>query len=77
MLSNPKKLDEIYLKSNHLLVSKVEVFLRAITRQFIFGNFSNESKSFVFEIESFTNIEDNQIGIIDYRQLENHERIKR
>ncbi|MEO9965053.1 MAG: hypothetical protein ABJF11_04645 [Reichenbachiella sp.] len=77
MLGDPKKLDEIYLKSNHLLVSKIEVFLRAITRQFIFGDFSSDSKRFVFEIESFTKIEDNQIGTIDYRRFENHERIKR
>ncbi|MBN2818509.1 MAG: hypothetical protein JXP36_06050 [Bacteroidales bacterium] len=76
-LSDLKQLDDIYLKSNHLLVSKIEVFIRAITRQFIFGNFSNESKTFVFEIESFTNIEDNQIGTIDYRLFENHERINR
>lgn len=77
MLSNPVMLDEIYRKSGELLVSKIELFLRAITRQFIFGEFSSNSKSFLFEIESFTDIEDDQIGKTDYRQLNNHERIKR
>lgn len=77
LLGEPKKLDDIYKKSNHLLVSKIELFLRAIARQFIFGDFSSDSKIFVLEIESFTDIDDNQIGTIDYRQFENHERIKR
>jgi hypothetical protein len=70
-------LDGIYEKGNELLVSKLEEFLRAITRQFIFGNFSSESKTFVFQIESFTNIKDEQIGKTDYRTLKNDERIKR
>ena len=70
-------LDGIYEKANELLVSKLEEFLRAITRQFIFGNFSSESKTFVFQIESFTNIKDDQIGKTDYRVLKNDERIKR
>jgi len=70
-------LDSIYEKGNELLVSKLEEFLRAITRQFIFGNFSSESKTFVFQIESFTNIKDEQIGKTDYRILKNDERIKR
>ena len=70
-------LDSIYEKANELLVSKIEQFLRAITRQFIFGDFSSESKTFVFQIESFTNIKDEHIGKTDYRILKNDERIKR
>lgn len=77
ILSKPQKLDELYSKSNELLVYKIELFLRAITRQFIFGNFSSESKVYLFEIEAFSDIEDNQIGKTDYRKLLNHERIKR
>ncbi|MDQ1773062.1 hypothetical protein GQR60_19950 [Labilibaculum sp. A4] len=77
MLSNPKKIEKLYLKSNELLVSKLELFLRAITRQFIFGNFSSESNAYLFEIEAFSDIEDSQIGKTDYRQFQNHEKIKR
>ena len=76
-LGNIDLLDGIYEKGNELLVSKLEQFFRAITRQFIFGNFSSESKTFVFQIESFTNIKDEQIGKTDYRILKNDERIKR
>lgn len=76
-LGNFDLLEEMYQKGNELLVSKLEIFLRAITRQFIFGNFSSESKTFVFQIESFTNMKDEQIGKTDYRILKNDERIKR
>lgn len=75
-LGNIDLLDDLYIKGNELLVSKLELFLRAITRQFIFGNFSSESKTFVFQIESFTNIKDEQIGKTDYRILKIDERIK-
>ena len=77
MLEQPKLLDNIYKKSSELLVSKIELFLRAITRQFIFGNFSGDSKTYLFQIESFTDIEDKQIGKTDYRKFQNHETIKR
>ena len=77
MLEKPKLLDDIYKKSNELLVSKIELFLRAITRQFIFGNFSSDLKTYLFQIESFTDIDDKQIGKTDYRKFQNHESIKR
>lgn len=77
MLENPKLLNNIYVKSNELLVSEIELYLRAITRQFIFGNFSSDSKTYIFQIKTFTDIEDNQIGKTDYRKFENHETIKR
>jgi len=77
MLENPKLLDEIYKKTSELLVSKIELFLRAITRQFIFGNFSSNSNTYIFQIEAFSDIEDEQIGKTDYRKFQNHERIKR
>lgn len=77
MLEQPVLLDDIYKKSSELLVSKIELFLRAISRQFIFGNFSSESKTYVFQIESFTDIDERQIGKTDYREFQNHESIKR
>lgn len=64
---NPKLLDSLYEKSNDLIVSRIELFIRAITRQFIFGNFSSDSKTFLFEIEPFSDIDDNKIGKNDYR----------
>ena len=67
MLQDPKLLDSLFEKSNELIVSRLELFLRAITRQFIFGNFSKDSKTFLFEIEPFSDIEDNKIGNTDYR----------
>ena len=69
MLERPELLDEIYKKSNELLVSKIELFLRAIMRQFIFGNFSSDSKTFLFQIQPFSNIDDTQIGKTDYRNF--------
>ncbi|NOQ72688.1 MAG: hypothetical protein GQ574_11830 [Crocinitomix sp.] len=77
LLGDPKKLEMIYQKSNELLVSRIELFLRAVTRQFTFGNFSSNSKMFLFEVDSFSDIKDNQIGKTDYRRLKNHERVKR
>jgi hypothetical protein len=66
-LQNPKKLDAFYEKSNELIISRVELFTRAVTRQFMFGNFSKDSKMFLFEIEPFSDIDDNRIGKTDYR----------
>jgi hypothetical protein len=33
----------------------------------MFGNFSKDSKMFLFEIEPFSDIDDNRIGKTDYR----------
>jgi hypothetical protein len=77
ILGEPTRLDELYLKSSKLLVFQLEQFFRAITRQFIFGNFSEESKNFMFQIATFSQIEDQQLGTTDYRNIQNHERIKR
>ena len=77
LLAKPQKLEEIYQKSNELLVSKLELFFRAITRQFIFGNFSKDSKVFWFQIEAFSEIKDNHIGKTNYSKFENYEPIKR
>ncbi len=73
MLKKPKLLDDIFKKASELLVSKIELFLRAFARQFIFGNFSNDSKTYIFQIETFTDIKNDQIGKTDYRIFENHE----
>jgi len=66
-IQDPKLLDSLYKKSNELIISRLELFLRAITRQFIFGNFSSDSKTFLSEIEPFRDIDNKEIGKIDYR----------
>lgn len=77
MLKVPSKLDELYKKSSELLVVRIEQFLRAIARQFIFGTFSKDSKMFLFDISVFSDIDDNQLGQTDYRKYQPNERIKR
>ena len=72
-----KQIDRIYTDTNREIVKRLEMFFRALTRQFIFGNFSSKSKSFHFEIESFSDINDNQLGSTAYDQFEMYERIKR
>lgn len=67
LLQNPMQLDSLYEKSNELIIARLELFVRAVTRQFIFGNFSNDSKSFLYEIEPFSDIDDSKIGKTDYR----------
>jgi len=66
LLTEPKQLDKIYSDLNKEIVIRLEKFLRALTRQFIFGNFYKDSKKFVFQIEAFTNIEDSQLGLTNY-----------
>jgi len=66
-IQNPKSPNSLYEKSNELIISRLELFLRAITRQFIFGNFSKDSKKFLYEIEPFRDIDDKEIGKNDYR----------
>lgn len=77
LLLDPKQLEKIYSDSNREIVIRLERFLRALTRQFIFGNFYNDSKKYFFQIEDFTDIEDSQLGITDYGKFKYHERIKR
>jgi len=77
LLSDPKQLDKIYFDSNKEIVIRLEKFIRALTRQFIFGNFYKDSKTFVFQIDDFTDIEDKQLGMTDYGKFKSHERIKR
>ncbi len=77
LLKEPKKLNKIYEDCNRQIVIKLEDFFRAIIRQFIFGNFSSDSKTFVFQVDDFANITDEQLGQTDYRNYRINERIKR
>lgn len=77
LLTDPKQLERIYKETNREIIIRLESFFRALTRQFIFGNFSSESKIFLFQIEAFTDIDDKQLGNTDYRKFEIFERIRR
>ncbi|MGY2131600.1 hypothetical protein ACW9KT_05205 [Hymenobacter sp. HD11105] len=77
MILDGKQIDQLYKKSNELIVSRFELFFRAICRQFLFGNFSSESKRFLFEIETFQHINDEDIGKTAYYKFRIGERIKK
>lgn len=77
LLEKPGSLDKIYADSNRELIISMEIFIRALTRQFIFGNFSSDSKSYWIHISDFSDIDDNQLGKTDYRGFKNHEFISR
>lgn len=77
MLGPPNQLDKIYTDANNEIIIRLEVFFRALTRQFIFGNFSSESKTYYHTIQDFSNIEDHQLGKTDYGIFENYEQINR
>jgi len=66
LIQNPKGLEILINKSNEIIICKLEAFLRALSRQFIFGNFSQDSKLFQFEVEAFSDIEDDQLGKTNY-----------
>lgn len=69
MVSVPAKLEELYMRSCHLLVSQIELFLRALTRQFLFGDFSKEARTLVSIVEPFSQLGNNDIGTTDYRKF--------
>ena len=72
-IGNHKLLDEVYIKLSELIVSKLELFFRALVRQFIFGNFSKDSKTYMITISSFLSINDNQVAKTDYTKINNNE----
>ena len=77
LLSDPEQLDRVFSDSNKEIIIRLERFLRALTRQFLFGDFSKESKTFIFQIKDFTHIEDEQLGLTDYGKFKNIKRKKR
>ena len=75
LLSKPKGIDKIYTDLNQELVIKLELFFRALTRQFIYGNFYSYSKEFWFQLDDFCGIDDKQLGKTDYRNFNNNGQI--
>jgi hypothetical protein len=70
LLSN-YKIEEFYSTYNVEIVIRLEKFFRALTRQFIFGNFSKEAKSYLGIIGIFSKIEDHKLGKTNYVRLLN------
>lgn len=68
-IKDSKRLDELYDQINNIITSKIELFVRALVRQFMFGNFSMESKTLVFQINPFLKIEDENIGNEKYKKF--------
>lgn len=77
LLAEPTQLDKIYSETNKEIIIRLEIFFRALTRQFIFGDFSKKASAYLFQIETFTDIKDSQLGKTNYNQFEIYERIKR
>jgi len=64
-----EELENTYIEINNEMVIRIEKFLRALTRQFIFGDFSSESRTFIFTIEPFFSLENSDLGIKKYENL--------
>ncbi|MGY5849184.1 hypothetical protein [Salegentibacter sp. F14] len=69
ILGDPRNLEKIYSDLNKELIIRLELFFRALTRQFTLGNFSKDSKIYYFQIKDFLDIRDSELGKTDYRNL--------
>jgi hypothetical protein len=63
-----KQIDRIYKEANKEIIVRIEKFLRAITRQFIFGKFYKDAKCYWFQIDTFQSLDDERLGKTDYRR---------
>ncbi|NVK83342.1 MAG: hypothetical protein HWE21_03420 [Cytophagia bacterium] len=77
LLAHPKSLNAIYKTINKELIVLIERFVRALCRQFVFGNFSKESNKFLIVISDFYLIEDEQLGHTVYSEFPIYEQISR
>jgi len=66
LLMQPDKLDDLYEVSNRAIVIRIELFLRALCRQFIFGNFAKESTTYISIVDVFGEIEDEKLAMNNY-----------
>ena len=72
-----KTMEQLYVDTNRAIIIKIEKYLRAVARQFRFGQFSSDSRFFLFEFETFSDIDDKTLGEVDYRQFSINQRVKR
>lgn len=77
ILENPSSLDESYQASNVEMVAALELFLRALARQFVWGTFSAEARTYMTYVDAFSDIEDDELGRTDYQSYKPYERIGR
>lgn len=77
LLADHSNLEKMYMVANKEIVIRLEKFFRALTRQFIFGNFSSNSIRYSYQIDDFAKITDEQHGNTDYSQYPIYKRVKR
>lgn len=65
-LANIKTQPTAYYKMNNQLKALVELFTRAIARQFIFGSFQSESRRFIADLSPFYELDDDELGNTKY-----------
>ncbi len=65
-ITNPKTREEAYRTINKELKALVESIIRALSRQFIFGNFSSQSRRFIADLSPFYKLEDKNLGVNHY-----------
>ncbi len=61
-IEDPLQARKAYESMNIATKALIERFTRALARQFIFGTFKNQSKRFLFEIDPFHKLEDQELG---------------
>lgn len=78
VITQPQKLSEVYKNSTKQIVIEMELFIRALTRQFEYGNFSKKTKVFYFfGMKDFIDLRDEHLGRTNYGRFHNHEFVKR
>lgn len=68
---NAEFLEESYKTCSRELTAKLELFFRAITRQFLFGKIKDEASRYIFSFSYFSQMDDNQIGQTNYQTISN------
>ena len=76
ILLDPSKIDDLYINSSQQIVILLEIFIRALARQFTLGKLSRKSNGLSMALDDFEYIEDHQLGTRDYTKYLPHERIR-
>lgn len=70
-------LEDLYEQTNKAIIVLLEEYFRGLTRQFIHGAFSSKGRLFYYQLSDFSDLEDEQIGKIDYRLTPIHQKLRR
>jgi len=76
ILQSKDGLELLYENSNNQLLCRIEMFLRAISRQFTFGDFSSEAVVYSTPLSVFEYIKDEELGKTNYNEYQPYERIR-